>query len=215
VEVVRSKHTAAAAAERLANVVGPGSLAAADVRRASLRRAASAGPPFDARHAHDAAFTRGDCTTGWQHSTWVGPWQLARSLAALDARVGRASPLRARSVPGARPTLVERAAAAAGARRAEKERATAQRREWAAAYGPEGAAAMEAAAAAAAARSAREGSPGGSRHAAVAREAPQGCGGAVRAAPRAPPRGRRGRDALVGDARGVLDLPGLGLLPDD
>jgi hypothetical protein len=226
VEVVRGKHVKAAAAERLGNMVSPSSIDASDVRHASLRRAASAGAPFDALHARDAAFTRGDCTTGWEHSTSIGRFQLARSLVQLDSKVEKAGPRRARSLPRARPTLVQRQAAAAGAARATKQRAARQRREWAAAFGPEGAAAMEAAAAAAAARAACAGAgtgAGGSTghgggHAGDANGAAAAASTALqergqRQRPAAPPRGPRARAWLVSDIHGVMTLPDLGLLP--
>ncbi|KAI8475987.1 MAG: hypothetical protein J3K34DRAFT_477150 [Monoraphidium minutum] len=185
-EVARSKHTPAAAAEALHNALPAAALRAADARAASLPRAARAGA-FDARHHRDHAFTRGDATTGWAHSTETGAAERGRWLAALDARVSGGAARRCRSVPRGRPTLVARAAAAAGAARASKERAVEQRRAWAAAFGADGAAAMAAAAGATAARAARG------------------------AGPRARPR----VGASAEDLWGVAALPGMGLLSDD
>jgi len=158
VEVVRS-----AASESLANALPPAILNPRDARSASLHRSPIVSAPFDALHHRNHAFTRGDATPGWAHSTATTPMEQWRWLACLDARAQREEPRRRRraeSLPRDHQTLVEREAAFARRVREEKERRVEVRRGWVRSYGAEGAAAMEAQAAAAAARQ-RGGGDGG------------------------------------------------------
>ncbi|GBF95344.1 hypothetical protein Rsub_07772 [Raphidocelis subcapitata] len=204
VEVARSKHVPAASSEALANALPPCRLRADDARRASLRPAAAVTGTFDAVHRYHA-FTRGDATTGWEHSTLTRPSEQRRWLERLDARVAAAAGRRSQSAPRAargdgsppRPGLVERERTFAEARRAEKERAAETRRKWVRAYGPDGAAAMEAAAAAAARRQGFA----------------SGCGDGGGGGP-AVSRRRVLIPLTADDLRAVVALPDTGLLSD-
>jgi hypothetical protein len=191
VELPRCKHTPAFSSQLLAVALPAACLCSRDARSASVPRALGAGGAFDALHHRDAAFTRGDATTGWDHGTTTGPAEQRRWLERLDARARAGGERRCRSLPrggeGGRRSLVAREAREAGARRAGREAAAAERRERERRFGPDGAAALARDAAAAAERERRGGGP--------------------RPQPRIPP--------SADDLRGVATLPDRGLLPDD
>ncbi|KAF8060593.1 hypothetical protein HT031_004770 [Scenedesmus sp. PABB004] len=131
-----TKYGRAASDERLANQLLAASLVPSDLRATRT----AAGAAFDALH-RDHAFTRGDATTGWNHSTELTRAERRRAQAALD---GAAAAATARRVARVRRYVSpqQREAACAGGRRAAKEAAAAQGAELAARYGPDGAAAM-------------------------------------------------------------------------
>jgi hypothetical protein len=80
--------------ERLANVLSPTSLIAADMRYAVARRAAR----FDPRHDH--TFTRGDVTTGWDHATQICHSKLATQAASQAVAAAAACAVRRRNLTG-------------------------------------------------------------------------------------------------------------------
>lgn len=98
VEVVRSKHVSAVSSRALHTSLLPSSLNPRDARSASLPRANSLTGTFDAVHRYHA-FTRGDATTGWEHSTSLSGVERRQWLQRSDEKASRRSERRCKSVP--------------------------------------------------------------------------------------------------------------------
>ncbi|WIA35424.1 hypothetical protein OEZ86_003867 [Tetradesmus obliquus] len=130
-----SKYTRAASDEHLANQVLPSSFVPADLRSTKLQASCT----YDKERYH--AFTRGEVTTGWNHSTQLTcqeqrQWQQRLDGKAATATMKRTGELKSYVTP------TQRQAALSTSLRSAKEAAVQQQASLVQKYGPEGAAAM-------------------------------------------------------------------------
>eukprot|EP00878_Enallax_costatus_P021568 GHUV01022845.1.p1 GENE.GHUV01022845.1~~GHUV01022845.1.p1 ORF type:complete len:235 (+),score=77.46 GHUV01022845.1:1186-1890(+) len=133
--VPNAKYTQAAADEHL-----PNQLTASNFQPADLRHTKTCNQQYDKQKDHP--FTRGDCTTGWNHSTEVTKIDKRVWLQQLDSKAGAATVQRKQEVKRY-VSPQKREEQFAGTLRNTKELAAAQKDDFEQQYGPEGAAAMK------------------------------------------------------------------------
>eukprot|EP00879_Flechtneria_rotunda_P000723 GHRR01000843.1.p1 GENE.GHRR01000843.1~~GHRR01000843.1.p1 ORF type:complete len:236 (+),score=76.96 GHRR01000843.1:1770-2477(+) len=132
-QVTDNKYTTAASDEHLSNRLLARNFIASDVRKTKTRET------YDKQRCH--AFTRGDVTTGWNHSTELIKQQQCKWQQQLDSEAKETTLKRTQRL-GKTITLVERQNVLAQSLRATKEAAATQEAAFVKQYGPEGAAAM-------------------------------------------------------------------------
>jgi len=125
----RTKHTRAHSTLSLGNTLGAGHILAADTRTLSA-------PTFTYDRQRDHTFTRGDCTTGWAHTTVLTPPQKRAALARMDHRATRHT-LRTTTRLSAYTTPVQHEENFVAGQRAVKAAAADHRRELEGRYGLE------------------------------------------------------------------------------